>query len=167
MHSYGGLRLKVDQKKPQDMVASARRKSIPQRTPLSSTGATTMSPAYGPSYPYMGYPTPYGGGAYTGYAQYPYHVAPYCFTGSPGYVATPPCDNISGHVNGGPPPLFTIPGSYGQAEFFAQGPMVPYAVQYGPQAHKFQNSAAANNTDGDVFNAAAATGGNAAETYEH
>ena len=168
MYSYGGSRLKVDQKKPQDMIASARRKPVVQRTTHDGNGATAVTPSYyGLPYPYMGYPpTPYTGSTYPGYAHYPYHMAPYCYPGSPGYTATPVSDsgNGHGHATTGPPPVFAIPTPYGQVDYYGQNQVLPYAVQYGPQAHIFQHTATGDGSDANVFNTPSASG-EATESY--
>ncbi|KFY33389.1 hypothetical protein V494_07668 [Pseudogymnoascus sp. VKM F-4513 (FW-928)] len=169
MYSYGGSRLKVDQKKPQDMIASARRKPLSQRTSHDGNSATAVTPSYyGSPYPYMGYPpTPYTGSSYPGYAHYPYHVAPYCYPGSPGYAVTPVSDsgNGHGHATTGPPPVFAISTPYGQVDYYGQNQVLPYAVQYGPQAHIFQHTATGDGTDGNVFNTPS-TSGEATESYQ-
>lgn len=168
MYSYGGSRLKVDQKKPQDVIASARRKPVVQRTTHDGNGTTPVTPSYyGSPYPYMGYPpTPYTGSTYPGYAHYPYHMAPYCYPGSPGYAATPASDsgNGHGHATTGPPPVFAIPTPYGQVDYYGQNQVLPYAVQYGPQAHIFQHTATGDGSDANVFNTPSASG-EATESY--
>ncbi|OBT56663.1 hypothetical protein VE04_02787 [Pseudogymnoascus sp. 24MN13] len=169
MFSYGGSRLKVDQKKPQDMVSSARRKPLAQRITHDGSGATAVTPSYyGSPYPYMGYPpTPYTGSTYPGYAHYPYHMAPYCYPGSPGYAATPVSDNGNGHGHAttGPPPVFAIPTPYGQVDYYGQNQVLPYAVQYGPQAHIFQHTATGDGTDANIFNSPSGSG-EAADSYQ-
>ncbi|KFX96483.1 hypothetical protein O988_05290 [Pseudogymnoascus sp. VKM F-3808] len=156
MYSYGGSRLKVDQKKPQDMIASARRKPLAQRTTRDGSGTTAVTPSfYGSPYPYMGYPpTPYTGSTYPGYAHYPYHMAPYCYSGSPGFTTTPVSDsgNSHGHITAGPPPVFAIPTPYGQVDYYGQNQVLPYAVQYGPQAHIYRHTATGDGADANVFN---------------
>ncbi|KFY07275.1 hypothetical protein V492_07286 [Pseudogymnoascus sp. VKM F-4246] len=169
MYSYGGSRLKVDQKKPQDLIACARRKPLSQGIAHDGNSATVATPSYyGSPYQYMGYPpTPYTGSTYPGYAHYPYHMASYCYPGSPGYVATPVSDsgNGHGHITTGPPPVFAIPAPYGQVDYYGQNQVLPYAVQYGPQAHIFQHTATGDGTDGNVFNTPS-TSGEATESYQ-
>ena len=169
MYSYGGSRLKVDQKKPQDMIASARRNPLAQRITHEGNAAMAVTPSYyGSSYPYMGYPpTPYTGSAYPGYPHYPYHMAPYCYPRSPGYAATPVSNSANGHghANTGPPPVFAIQTPYGQVDYYSQNQMLPYAVQYGPQAHIFQHTATGDGTDSNVFNTPSTTG-EATESYQ-
>jgi hypothetical protein len=143
---YTGCRLKIDERKPHEHIASARRKAAATRDArdAAAAGAITATPYFGSPYVYLGYPTPYT----HGYSPYQYSAVPYGVTPSPDSGATFGIDST------GPPPAFNL-GPYGQVDYYGQGqhpgPMVQYAVQYGPQADVFHQASPTASVDSNAF----------------